>query len=55
MNETVQEFPSILVEFAKEQLKTKRESIEYTARFGNSLYKGGARLILAAAGETCKG
>ncbi len=45
------EFPPILVEYAREKLKKDRDLIEYLAKFGPPFLKGGAQLILAAAGD----
>ncbi len=45
------EYPAIFVEYAKEKLKKDRDLVEYLAQFGPPFLKGGAQMILAAAGE----
>lgn len=49
------EFPVILVEYAREKLKTDRVLVDYLAQFGDRFEKGEAQMILDAAGETCIG
>lgn len=52
MSEAAQpEFPEIFVEYAKQKLLTERELVEHLAKFGPPFLKGGAQMILAAAGE----
>lgn len=53
MNEVIaqQEFPSVFVECAKEKLKKDRDLVEYLANFGPPFLKGGAQMVLMAAGE----
>lgn len=51
MTEAQTEFPPILVEYARKKMETDRDLIEYFAKFGPPFLKGGARMILAAAGE----
>lgn len=52
MNDIPQlDFPPIFVDYAKEKLKKERDLVEYLARFGPPFLKGGAQMILMAAGE----
>ncbi len=46
-----EDFPVAFLEYAKEKLKTQRDTIEYDARFGPPFLRGWARMILAATGE----
>ncbi|HEY9245211.1 MAG TPA: hypothetical protein VIO11_00040 [Candidatus Methanoperedens sp.] len=47
-------FPAFFVKYAKEKMRTKREFVEHIAQFGPPFLKGGARMILAAAGENAE-
>jgi len=53
MNEVAaqQEFPAIFVEYAKEKMRKDKDLVEYLAQFGPPFLKGGAQLVIAAAGE----
>jgi len=46
-----EEFPAILVEYAREVLKKDRVLLEYISQFSNRPVKGMAQIILDAAGE----
>lgn len=48
---TQPDFPTIFVEYAREKLKTDRDLVEYLAQFGPPFLKGGAQMVLMAAGE----
>ena len=46
-----QEFPAIFVEYAREKMRKDKDLVEYLAQFGHPFMKGGAQMIIAAAGE----
>ena len=58
MNEVAQtaqqEFPAIFVEYAKEKMRKDKDLVEYLAQFGHPFLKGGAQMVIAAAGERDK-
>ena len=45
------EFPAIFVQYAREKMKTDKDLVEYLAQFGPPFLKGGAQMVIAAAGE----
>lgn len=45
------EFPAIFVAYAREKMKKDKDLVEYLAQFGPPFLKGGAQLVIAAAGE----
>ncbi len=53
MNEVAQaaqEYPAIFVAYAREKMKKDKDLVEYLAQFGHPFLKGGAQMIIAAAG-----
>lgn len=58
MNEVAQtaqpEYPAIFVEYAREKMRKDKDLVEYLAQFGHPFLKGGAQMIIAAAGERDK-
>lgn len=51
MNEVKTDFPPVFVEYAREKLKNDRALVEYLSKFGTSVTKNMAQMVLAAAGE----
>ena len=48
------EFPAIFVQYAREKMRKDKDLVEYLAQFGHPFLKGGAQMIIAAAGEMDK-
>lgn len=46
-----EEFPAILVEYAREMLKKDRFLYEYLSQFGNRMDRSSAQMIIDAAGD----
>ncbi len=46
-----EEFPAILVEYARKMLETDRFVVEYLSQFGDMAMKSMAQMILDAAGD----
>ena len=46
-----EEFPAILVEYARKKLETDGVLYDYLSQFGNRMERGAAQMIIDAAGD----
>lgn len=46
-----EEFPALLVEYARKKLEKDRVLYEYLSQFGDRMEKGAAQMMLDAAGD----